>query len=99
VLAVAPARDAGRRATDLAIRAQQAEAGERARVSRSRSQPGVQVLGRRVAEGTSAPLALWKTSDSVRVADVASADELARAACSVDESQTRSSGLQNTRRP
>jgi hypothetical protein len=45
------------------------------------AQPGVPVLGKRVAEGTRARLALWDVGGPVRVTGFRSADELARAVC------------------
>ena len=45
------------------------------------AQPGVEVVGRRVAQGTSARLALWETAGRVRLAGVASTAELEAAAC------------------
>jgi hypothetical protein len=44
-------------------------------------QPGVDVEGRRVAEGTSARLALWETAGPVRLAGVGSTAELEAAVC------------------
>jgi hypothetical protein len=45
------------------------------------AQPGVEVEGRRVAEGTSARLALWETAGPVRLAGVGSTAELEAAVC------------------
>ena len=46
------------------------------------TQPGLELEGRRIAEGTAANLALWRTGGPVRVVGASSNDELRRAVCS-----------------
>jgi hypothetical protein len=45
------------------------------------TQPGIQLAGRRVAEGTAARLVLWHIGGPVRVVGAASSEELRRRAC------------------
>ena len=45
------------------------------------AQPGVEIEGRRLAEGTSAGLTLWETGGKVRVVGIGSTAELEAAAC------------------
>jgi hypothetical protein len=45
------------------------------------TQPGIELDGRRVAEGTAAGLVLWDVGGTVRVVGAASNDELRRNAC------------------
>jgi hypothetical protein len=45
------------------------------------TQPGLELEGRRIAEGTAANLVLWRTEGPVRVVGASSNDELRRAVC------------------
>ena len=45
------------------------------------TQPGIELAGRRVAEGTAAQLVLWDVGGPVRVVGATSNDELRRNAC------------------
>ena len=45
------------------------------------AQPGVRLRGRRIAEGTTARLALWEVAGTVRIIGAGSEEELAAVAC------------------
>jgi len=45
------------------------------------TQPGLELEGRRIAEGTAANLVLWRTDGPVRVVGASSNDALRRAVC------------------
>ena len=45
------------------------------------TQPGVELVGRRVAEGTAAGLVLWRVGGPVRVVGATSNEQLRRNAC------------------